>query len=89
MTNSATSDAPTFAEQGGGAGDDVDDNDNNGGGSVVLPPSLSSSSSSSSPACRLHFRAALPGGGWTDGIKFKRLYFYHVRKAGVRLPLRV
>ena len=44
----------------------------------------SSSSSSSSPACRPHFRLALPGGGWTDKTKFKRLYFYHVRKAGVR-----
>ena len=44
----------------------------------------SSSSSSSSPACRPHFRLALPGGGWTDKTKFKHLYFYHVRKAGVR-----
>ena len=49
-----------------------------------LPSSSSSSSSSSSPACRPHFRLALPGGGWTDKTKFKRLYFYHVRKAGVR-----
>ena len=49
-----------------------------------LPSSSSSSSSSSSPACRPHYRLALPGGGWTDKTKFKRLYFYHVRKAGVR-----
>ena len=37
----------------------------------------------SSPACRPHFRLALPDGNWTQTIKFKRLYFYHARKAGV------
>lgn len=35
-----------------------------------------------SPACRPHFRAALPDGNWTNKTKIKRLYFYHVRKAG-------
>ena len=38
----------------------------------------------SSPACKPHFQLALPDGKWSDSIKFKRLYFYHVRKAGVR-----
>ena len=38
-----------------------------------------------SPACRPHFRLALPDGKtWTTSTKFTRLYFYHVRKAGVR-----
>lgn len=36
-----------------------------------------------SPACRPHFQMALPNGQWTNGTKFTRLYFYHVRKAGV------
>lgn len=36
-----------------------------------------------SPACRPHFRLALPDGTWTTSTKFTRLYFYHVRKAGV------
>ena len=36
-----------------------------------------------SPVCRPHFQLALPDGSWTSNTKFKRLYFYHVRKAGV------
>eukprot|EP01083_Nonionella_stella_P310290 1101893_1 len=36
----------------------------------------------SSPACKPHFRLALPDGNWTNATKFKRLYFYHARKAG-------
>ena len=36
-----------------------------------------------SPACRPHFQVALPDGNWTNATKFKRLYFYHARKAGV------
>mmetsp|Transcript_13910 Transcript_13910/g.30325 ORF Transcript_13910/g.30325 Transcript_13910/m.30325 type:complete len:746 (+) Transcript_13910:15-2252(+) len=36
----------------------------------------------SSPACRPHFQLALPDGNWSDTTKFKRLYFYHARKAG-------
>ncbi len=37
-----------------------------------------------SPACRPHFQLALSDGTWTKSTKFTRLYFYHVRKAGVR-----
>ncbi|KAL3816243.1 hypothetical protein ACHAXA_002189 [Cyclostephanos tholiformis] len=48
----------------------------------IIPAPSSSSSSSSSPACKPHFQLALPGGTWTNASKFKRLYFYHVRKAG-------
>jgi len=36
----------------------------------------------SSPVCKPHFQLALPNGTWTTNIKFKRLYFYHSRKAG-------
>ncbi len=36
-----------------------------------------------SPACEPHFRVALSDGTWTEAPKFKRLYFYHARKAGV------
>lgn len=35
-----------------------------------------------SPACYPHFNIPLPNGGWTNTMKFKRLYFYHTRKAG-------
>lgn len=42
---------------------------------------------SSSPACKPHFKLVLPNGNWTNenstAKKFKRLYFYHSRKAGV------
>ena len=38
---------------------------------------------STSPVCQPHFQLALPNGSWTNATKFKRLYFYHVRKAGV------
>jgi len=41
-----------------------------------------------SPACRPHFRLALPDGTWTTSTKFTRLYFYHVRKAGVSYIMR-
>jgi hypothetical protein len=41
----------------------------------------------SSPACRPHYQVALPNGQWTNGTKFTRLYFYHVRKAGVRFSI--
>ena len=41
------------------------------------------SSSSISPACKPHFKLALSDGNWSSTTKFKRLYFYHVRKAGV------
>ena len=40
-------------------------------------------SSPSSPACKPHFQLASSNGNWTNR-KFKRLYFYHSRKAGVR-----
>ena len=40
-------------------------------------------SSPSSPACKPHFQLASSNGYWTNR-KFKRLYFYHARKAGVR-----
>ena len=36
-----------------------------------------------SPACKPHFKLALSDGNWSSTTKFKRLYFYHVRKAGV------
>ena len=36
-----------------------------------------------SPACKPHFRVALPDGSWSNCTKFKRLYFYHAQKAGV------
>ena len=36
-----------------------------------------------SPACHPHFDLAAPSGGWArNGTKFKRIYFYHARKAG-------
>ena len=43
-------------------------------------------SSPSSPACKPHFQLASSNGYWTNRTtkKFKRLYFYHSRKAGVR-----
>jgi len=43
----------------------------------------SSSSSIISPACKPHFKLALPDDNWSSTTRFKRLYFYHVRKAGV------
>lgn len=36
-----------------------------------------------SPSCRPHFDVASPDGNWTREPRFKRLYFYHTRKAGV------
>ncbi len=38
-----------------------------------------------SPSCKPHFDLALPDGHWTRSTKFKRLYFYHSRKAGVSI----
>lgn len=36
-----------------------------------------------SPACHPHFDLAASSGGWArNGTKFKRIYFYHARKAG-------
>lgn len=35
-----------------------------------------------SPACKPHFQLSTPLIGRTNTSKFKRLYFYHVRKAG-------
>ena len=37
-----------------------------------------------SPACHPHFSVVTSNStlGWTDRIKFKRMYFYHARKAG-------
>ena len=45
--------------------------------------SMEKSSSTISPACKPHFKLALSDGNWSSTTKFKRLYFYHVRKAGV------
>ena len=45
--------------------------------------STEKSSSTISPACNPHFKLALSDGNWSNTTKFKRLYFYHVRKAGV------
>lgn len=39
-------------------------------------------SSSASPACHPHFNVALPKHKWNNTTKFKRIYFYHARKAG-------
>ena len=41
------------------------------------------SQQSLSPACHPHFKVSLPNGNWTTNVKFKRIYFYHSRKAGV------
>ena len=41
-----------------------------------------------SPSCRPHFDLALPDGNWTRSTKFKRIYFYHSRKAGVSIIMR-
>mmetsp|Transcript_8228 Transcript_8228/g.17540 ORF Transcript_8228/g.17540 Transcript_8228/m.17540 type:complete len:426 (+) Transcript_8228:32-1309(+) len=35
-----------------------------------------------SPACHPHFNLALPNGKWDQNTKFKKIYFYHARKAG-------
>ena len=36
-----------------------------------------------SPVCQPHFRAATNSSNpWSDQVKFKRIYFYHFRKAG-------
>ena len=35
-----------------------------------------------SPACHPHFHLALPNYQWSNSTKFKRIYFYHARKAG-------
>ena len=36
-----------------------------------------------SPACHPHFDLASSSGGWSaNGTRFKRIYFYHARKAG-------
>jgi len=40
------------------------------------------SNHSHSPACRPHYKVALSDGSWTTNVKFKRIYFYHARKAG-------
>ena len=34
-----------------------------------------------SPACKPNLRLALPGWKWDNVTKFKRIYFYHARKA--------
>jgi len=56
--------------------------------SVFDEQSIAKSSSRSSiisPACKPHFNLALSNGNWSSTTKFKRLYFYHVRKAGVSI----
>jgi len=35
-----------------------------------------------SPACKPHFNLALPNSQWNNSTKFRRIYFYHARKAG-------
>jgi len=45
--------------------------------------SMEKSGSIISPACKPHFKLALSDGNWSSTTRFKRLYFYHVRKAGV------
>ena len=51
--------------------------------SIASTEKKKSGSSSISPACKPHFKLALSNGNWSSATKFKRLYFYHVRKAGV------
>jgi len=38
--------------------------------------------SAASPACHPHFNLALNNNRWNSKTKFKRIYFYHARKAG-------
>lgn len=54
-----------------------------GSDEVSTKSSLSEAEIPVSPACKPHFRVALPDGGWTEAFQFRRLYFYHSRKAGV------
>eukprot|EP00579_Thalassiosira_antarctica_P030373 CAMPEP_0202029498 /NCGR_PEP_ID=MMETSP0905-20130828/64010_1 /ASSEMBLY_ACC=CAM_ASM_000554 /TAXON_ID=420261 /ORGANISM="Thalassiosira antarctica, Strain CCMP982" /LENGTH=500 /DNA_ID=CAMNT_0048593261 /DNA_START=20 /DNA_END=1522 /DNA_ORIENTATION=- len=35
-----------------------------------------------SPACNPHFHLALPNNQWNNATKFRRIHFYHARKAG-------
>lgn len=51
--------------------------------SSSIASTVEKSGSIISPACKPHFNLALSNGNWTSTTKFKRLYFYHVRKAGV------
>lgn len=51
--------------------------------SAFSSPAAAEISTPSNPACEPHFRVAQRNGGWAEAPKFKRLYFYHSRKAGV------
>ena len=54
-------------------------------GQSIMPQTkpVQAKPAATSPACKPHFRLALPDGTWTNATKFKRIYFYHARKTGV------
>lgn len=63
----------------------VDDVETTGDGHAESSRTQGSANESSrdSPVCRPHFRAATNSSNpWSDQVKFKRIYFYHFRKAG-------
>ena len=47
-----------------------------------ITDNLRAAASLPSPACHPHFNLALPNNRWSKTTKFKRIYFYHARKAG-------
>ncbi|KAL7537977.1 hypothetical protein ACHAXR_008197 [Thalassiosira sp. AJA248-18] len=48
----------------------------------ITKTSNSNAGAISSPACHPHFNLVLPHNKWNNTTKFKRIYFYHARKAG-------
>ncbi|KAL7526184.1 hypothetical protein ACHAWF_001667 [Thalassiosira exigua] len=62
-----------------------DGSDYNGDESIatMIERSINSTDSAPvSPVCHPHFNLALPNNRWSNTTKFKRIYFYHARKAG-------
>ena len=57
----------------------IDDRNSN---HAMAPSSTHDHISIKSPACHPHFKLALPDGQWSNIKRFKRIYFYHARKAG-------
>lgn len=67
-----------------GNGNGTGDGDSNGNGNGNAPSQkVDKNKPLLSPACKPHFKIALSDGSWSNQTKFKRLYFYHARKAGV------
>mmetsp|Transcript_555 Transcript_555/g.1171 ORF Transcript_555/g.1171 Transcript_555/m.1171 type:complete len:492 (+) Transcript_555:64-1539(+) len=74
--------------------DDVDDGNDNAendyeGDNQILArlfknnsTNINNEEKAASPACHPHFKLALPNNQWNDKTKFRRIYFYHARKAG-------